>query len=167
MKTSIPQRKKILKLFREEKMSIQDIMEEMNLSYFKVYNVVQGRVKTNYSPRADKGVSRSIDEDERMSEKVDLENFDDVYGFLEHQIVLVARSMNKTKLGADERLKMIKDLTAQQKNLQALKLESHLGNTDAVLIARLLRRQKPDLTDDDIIRMVREEQTKLSTEGNS
>jgi hypothetical protein len=142
-------------------------MEILNLSYFKVYNVVQGRVKTKYSYRKDKGMSRKVGEDEKLAEVVDLDSFEDVSDFLEHQIVLVARSMNKTKLSAEERLNMIKDLTGQQKNLQAMRLDKHLKNIDAVLIARICRRFDKDLSDDDIIRIVREEQEKLVAEKKS
>jgi len=162
-RTSIPERKKILRLSKEG-FSIQEIMDEMNLSYFKVYNVVQGRVKTRYTYRKDKGISRKVREDEKLAEQVDLQNFADVHDFMEHQIVLVARTMNKTKLGAEERLKMIKDLSAMQKNLQSLRLEKHLQNIDAVLLTRIMRRFDPKLSDDDIIRIVREEQTKLAKE---
>ncbi len=163
-KTSIPERKKILKLHRDG-FNIQEIMDEMNLSYFKVYNVIQGRVKTGYSHRSDKGLSRKVKDDERLLEQVDLSSFNDVHDFMEHQIVLIARSMNKTKLGAEERLKMVKDISSMQKNLQALKLEKHLQNIDAVLLARIVRRFDPKLTDDDIIRIVKEEQTKIAKES--
>jgi len=163
-KTSIPERKKILRLFKDG-FSIQEIMDEMNLSYFKVYNVVQGRVKTRYSHRSDKGISRKVRDDEKLAEQVDLEGFNDVHDFMEHQIVLIARTMNKTKLGAEERLKMVKDLSSMQKNLQSLKLEKHLQNIDAVLLARIVRRFDPKLTDDDIIRIVKEEQTKIAKES--
>ncbi|KAB2967523.1 hypothetical protein [Zoogloea sp.] len=163
-RTSIPTRKKILKLFKDD-WSIQEIMDEMSLSYFKVYNVIQGRVKTRYSYRKDKGISRKVREDEKLAEQVDLESFSDVHDFMEHQIVLVARTMNKTKLGAEERLKMIKDLASMQKSLQALKLEKHLQNVDAVLVARIMRRFDQKLTDDDIIRIVKEEQIKLAKES--
>lgn len=163
-RTSIPERRKILKYFKEEGLQIHDIMEKMNLSYFKVYNVVQGRVKTGYSNRKDKGISRNGAEDEKLSEQVDLDSFNDVFDWMEHQIVLVARSMNKMKLGADERLKMIKDVAIQQKNIQALKLEKHLQNIDAVLIARIMRRFDANLSDDDIIKIFKEEQTKLTAE---
>jgi transposase len=162
-RTSIPERKKILRLHKEG-FSIQEIMDEMNLSYFKIYNVVQGRVKTRYAYRKDKGISRKVRDDEKLAEQVDLENFADVHDFMEHQIVLVARTMNKTKLGAEERLKMIKDLSSMQKNLQSLRLEKHLQNIDAVLLTRIMRRFDPKLSDDDIIRIVREEQTKLAKE---
>lgn len=162
-RTSIPERKKILKLHKQG-FQIREIMDEMNLSYFKVYNAVQGRVKTRYAYRKDKGISRKVREDEKLIEQVDLENFADVHDFMEHQIVLVARTMNKTKLGADERLKMVKDISAMQKNLQALRLEKHLQNIDAVLLTRIMRRFDPKLSDDDIIRIVREEQTKLAKE---
>ncbi|MFZ4620966.1 MAG: helix-turn-helix domain-containing protein [Bacteroidota bacterium] len=163
-KTSMPQRKKILKLFKEG-MDVKEIMDEMNLSYFKVYNVVQGRVKTKYGYRKDKGISRKVAEDEKLSEQVDLENFNDVHDFMEHQIVLVARSMNKTRLSAEERLKMIKDLSSMQKNLQAMKLEKHLQNVDAALIARIMRRFNSTLTDDDIIRIFTEEQQLMTKES--
>ncbi len=163
-KTSIPERKKILRLHKEG-LNIQEIMDEMSLSYFKVYNVVQGRVKTGYAYRKDKGMSRKVQGDEKLSEQVDLESFSDVHDFMEHQIVLVARTMNKTKLGADERLKMIRELSALQKNLQALKLEKHLQSIDAVLVARIMRRFDPKLTDDDIIKIVKEEETKLAKES--
>jgi hypothetical protein len=164
-KTSIPERKKILKFFHQDKMSIHEIMDEMNLSYFKVYNVVQGRVKTKYGQRKDKGVSRKVQDEEKLSGQVDLESFNDVHDFMEHQIVLVAHSMNKTKLGAEERLKLVKDLSAMQKNLQSLRLEKHLQNGNAVLIARIMRRFDPTLSDDDIIRIFKEEQTRLAAEA--
>lgn len=163
-KTSIPERKKILKLFKSG-MDVKEIMDEMNLSYFKVYNVVQGRVKTKYGYRKDKGISRKVTEDEKLAEQVDLEDFNDVHDFLEHQIVLVARSMNKTRLSAEERLKMVKDLTAQQKNIQAMKLEKHLQNVDAALIARIMRRFNSTLTDDDVIRIFTEEKNKMTMES--
>lgn len=163
-KTSIPERKKILRLFKEG-FNIKEIMDEMNLSYFKVYNVVQGRVKTGYSHRKDKGISRKVSEDEKLAEQVDLESFDGVHDFMEHQIVVVARTMNKTKMSAEERLRMIKDLSAMQKNLQALKLQTHLQSIDAVLVARIMRRFDAKLTDDDIIRIVKEEEVKLAKES--
>ncbi len=170
MQTSITMRKKILAHWETDQfLSITDALEDFQkkypeITYFKYYNVVKRRVKTKYSYRPDKGKSRKYNDDAKKKYEVDLYKFDDVEEFLEYQTGVLADEVNHSTLNIDDRLKHVKEIVTIRTRLQKLKLEKHIGRADAMLISRLMRRFDANLSNDDIIRIVKEEEAKLQAE---
>ena len=159
MRTTITTRKKILKAFQDEGKEIRQIMAELNLSYFQVYNVIRGRVKTTYASRSDKGGKRSF----KFPTKT-LEEFNSPEEFLQFQLFETMRQLQNTSLAAWQRVKVIKDATRIQRDIRSHQLENMLKRPDAVIIARIMRRFEPKLTDDQIIQIYKEELDKIQRE---
>ncbi|MEW5799973.1 MAG: hypothetical protein AB1728_13310 [Bacteroidota bacterium] len=172
MNTSIPLRKKIIRHWESGEFdtvteALADFQQKYpEITYFKYYNVIKRRVKTKYSYRADKGKSRKFSDDAKKKYEVDLYQFDDVEEFLEYQTGVIADEVNSATLSIEDRLKYTKDIVTIRTRLQNLKLEKHIGRADAMLISRIMRRLDPNLSNDDIIRIVKEEQAKLQAEEN-
>lgn len=171
MKTNIGLRQKILKLYNElaaknpnwkKGMFISEIMKETGCSYFQVYNIIGGRVKLNRKPRADKGKKRnkSTEQSENQEEK-ELEDFDSIDESLQYHLMQCLKDLHATKLLVTEKVKLIKDISALQKNIEARKLEAYMKRPDAVLIIRIMHRFDSSLTDDDVIKIYNEEYEKL------
>ena len=170
MNTSIPLRKKIIKHwesgeFKNVIEAVADFQKRFpDITYFKYYNVIKRRVKVKYKYRADKGKSRKISEDQKTKHEVDLYQFDDVEEFLEYQTGVISDEINSATLGIEDRLKYTMQVVTIRSWLQNLTLQKHIGRADAMLITCIMRRFDPNLSNVDIIRIVKEEQTKLAAE---
>ena len=155
-------RQKMLRLFGEGK-KIPEIMTACNASYYQVYNAVSGRVKTKYSPRRDKGIPKG----EKATNAIDMNQFDSVDGFMKHKLMEALKDLNERRYDAAELVKIIKDVAMIERQINDRELQRYLRRPDAVLIARIMRRLSPALTDDEIIVIFKEEHEKLITESKS
>ncbi len=173
MNTSIPLRKKIIAHYEEHNQgTILDAVTDFQkkypeITYFKYYNVIKRRVNVKYKYRADKGKSRKYSDDDKTRYEVDLYKFDDVEEFLEYQTGVISDEINKATLSIEDRLKYTKEVVTIRTRLQKLKLEKHIGRADAMLISRVMRRFNPNLSNDEIIRIVKEEEARLQAEDKS
>jgi len=157
MKTNIGLRKKILKLSAEG-LGYTEIAQQTGTSYYQVWNIVNGRVKTNYSERKDKGYNRSSEEDTPITSAAE---FETVEGYLRHVIYETINDINNNeKLSIDKKIRMLKDLTILQTKLKELEMESWIKTPQAQLVIRIMRRLKPELSDDEILTIYNEEREK-------
>lgn len=81
----------------------------------------------------------------------------------QYRTALVQLDNNKD-LPADQRVFLLEKLTKVQKSIQSVKLQNHIKKTDADIIAIIIRKFKPDASNEDII-MIYEEA--LATWKNS
>jgi hypothetical protein len=161
IKTNIGLRQRIIKLYNSGK-KIPEIMQELNLTYFQVYNTISGRVKLTRAPRSDKGKKRGLNNLEEMEvNNKNLSDFQNIDEFLQYQLMQCLTDLANSQMTASERVKLLKDISAMQRNIEARKLETYMKRPDAVLIIRIMRRFKPELTDDEIIRIYNEEYEKM------
>ena len=168
--TTIGKRKRIRWLHFQKGHTIRDCASMVGVSYFQAYNAVKGRVKTGYSSRADKGTKRGpINKGHKaeMAEAIRTKSISQsasVSEFFNLQYMKTLEEINNRKMGVAERAKLLKDLTYAYRNMKQLELEEYIKRPDAILIARIMRRFDQLLTDDDVIRIYREEFEKLQAE---
>lgn len=60
-------------------------------------------------------------------------------------------------IAVDDRINLLDKLANTSKTIQQMELQNHLKRLDANIIASIIRRFKPDATDDDIIKIYSEE----------
>lgn len=76
---------------------------------------------------------------------------------LENQFHLAIASLDiDTKLQTDERIALLEKLVNMRKRFQSMQLESHIKRTDAALLAIIVRKFKPEATDDDVVKIYKE-----------
>ena len=68
------------------------------------------------------------------------------------------------KLHVETRVKLLKDITAMQKNLEARKMEMFIRKPEARLIIRIMKRLNPKLDEENIKKIYAEEYEKLQRE---
>lgn len=72
------------------------------------------------------------------------------------KLLLASLSVDKN-LTINDRVKMLSDLSSVIKTTHNLSLTNHIRKADALVIASIIRRFKPDASDNDIIRIYAEE----------
>jgi hypothetical protein len=168
-KTNIGQRQKILKVYNqlpEKEKSVKKVMDITGLTYFQVFNVLNGRVKLDRSPRADKGASRkNVSEGSILSNKKP-DDFTSLEEFLEYQLTISARDLIKRKYLPDVRIKLLKEITMMKQKLESQKLEGWLRKPEAILIIRIMKRLNPKLEDSEIKKIYAEEYEKIQRDIN-
>lgn len=65
-----------------------------------------------------------------------------------------------------DKITMLDKAFSMRKTLQQIELEGHIKKTDAAIIAAIIRRFAPDSTDEDIIKIYREEMEKWKISQN-
>lgn len=134
-------------------------------TYWQIYNTI--------SPRDAKS-SKQIDEEENITDKkikadktvtempdVDLSDFISIEKFIEHQLTVVIAQLNDKKLTLEKRTFLIKSITEINKKLKAQLLENHLKNANARLIICIMRRLQPEISDEEIMKIFKEESEKM------
>ncbi|TAK59422.1 MAG: hypothetical protein EPO24_07745 [Bacteroidetes bacterium] len=163
--STIPNRKKAITLFNQGK-TIKEIMAEINLSYWQVYNCIAGRSKSNYRPRRDKGQRRKfgapIDDAENPT---DLSAFSDPDDFLKFQTLRTLEKINSSTLPPEESVKALKDCSVILKDIHNREMQNKLKRGDAEIIAQLIRRFKPDASDEEVILIYSEELERYEKAG--
>ncbi|MCE7856910.1 MAG: hypothetical protein DYG97_10250 [Ignavibacteria bacterium CHB3] len=168
-KTNIGLRQKIIKVFNhlpEKEKTIKKVMDLTGCTYFQVYNALNGRVKLDRSPRADKGSSRKNPADESPISNAKPEQFETLEEFLEYQLTVSARDLAKRKYLPDVRIKLLKEITMMKQKLEAQKLEGWLRKPEAILIIRIMKRLNPKLEDSEIKKIYAEEYEKIQRDIN-
>lgn len=163
-KTNIGQRQKIIKVFNhlpEKEKTIKKVMDLTGCTYFQVYNALNGRIKLDRSPRADKGSSRKNPADGSPISNQKPEDFSSLEEFLEHQLTVSARDLSKRIYLPDVRIKLLKEITMMKQKLDAQRLDGWLRKPEAMLIVRIMKRLNPKLEDNDIKKIYAEEYEKV------
>ncbi|MFA5322933.1 MAG: DUF1804 family protein [Smithella sp.] len=101
---------------------------------------------------------------ERLQRGSDSINMPDEFEFsgsladmIKSQASLCVQQLYQEDLKGSERLKLLKQLAAIQKDIQQTELERHMYHLDAKTVSLIIRRFKPDATDDEIIKIFAEE----------
>lgn len=167
IKTNIGTREKIIKLYNTIPGSnhgkIPKIMNMTGLTYWQVRNAIAGRVKLERSPRSDKGTTRNNStklEGARVSEKK-VTDFSSVEEFLEYQLLELSNELSDYEFTPSGRAKLIKEIAGISAKLKQQKIEGFIRRPEAVLIVRIMKRLEPDLTDDEIQKIYKEEYEKV------
>jgi len=160
-------RDKILELHQKE-MSPAEIQRHFNnkYSYWQIYNTINPR-DTSKSKKSINDNGEMVDdvlrEDNNVTEMpdIDLSQFENLELFLEHQLGELLAQINEKRLPLDKRAWLLRQATYINKQIKAQQIEQHLKNPDAKLIIRIMRRLKPDITNDEITIIYKEEAAKL------
>jgi hypothetical protein len=131
-----------------------------------VYRVRAGRVKLDYTPRVDKGHkygARTLPEREGIAAPTDS-------GLTVQQLIddAIKTTMEdlRIKISIDpiERGATVERIQRVRRHQQALSITGHLKDADAMLIAQIVRRFKPDATDEEIVLIYRESKAVVAAE---
>lgn len=123
-------------------------------TYWQIYNTI--------SPRDAKAVPK-IKADRTITEMPDVDpsDFLSIEKFIEHQLTVVITQLNDRKITLEKRTDLIKKITEINKKLKAQQLEIHLKDANAKVIISVMRRLKPELTDEQILIIFKEESEKI------
>jgi len=135
-------KKKIWKLFYDDKKSIQNICAELGVTYWQVYRIVNSQVKLNGKPRADKGKSRTGETKEKV--RWTINDFEDIDDFATFLLMEALEQSAREKTTANEKVKMVRDINDLQTKLQNRQLVGMLRSADAEVIAAVIKRYEPD-----------------------
>lgn len=158
-------KKKILELYDEgEGLRPAQIQAHFNnkYSYWQIYNTINPRDTNKSKKTVNKDgelVEEFLVEDNTVTEMpdVDLSQFGGVDGFLEHQLGEILAQINEKKLALKNRVWLLKQATFINQKLKAQQIEQHLKHPNAKLIIRIMRRLKPDITNEEITKIYKEE----------
>lgn len=138
---------------------------EGKYTYWQIYNTISPRdaKSTKQIDEQGKLTDKKIKADKTVTEMpdVDLSDFTSIEKFIEHQLTVVIAQLNDKKLTLEKRTWLIKTITEVNKKLKQQLLEGHLKNPDARLIIRLMRRLKPEISDEEIMTIFKEESEKM------
>ena len=91
----------------------------------------------------------------------DIADFSSPEKFIDHQITLALNDLNHTRLKVTDRVKLLKDIIALQKNARALELENYLKRPDPVLIVNIIKHLAPKMSDEQILMIIESEKEKM------
>lgn len=132
---------------RNPSASIREVADKFNVTYDQARNAIQnwklGKLKV--TPARQK--RKKIQEAKEMPTDYLLEK---------QYKTLLAQLDSDDKMPADARAQMLDKLFSMRKTLQQVKLESHLKKTDAQVFSALVRKFKPQASDEDVIAVYRE-----------
>lgn len=80
---------------------------------------------------------------------------------IKSQASVVVQQLYNEDLKSGERLKLLKQLAQIRKDIQKAEIESHMKHLDAQLLSNIIRRFQPEATDDEVIKIYREECDRL------
>ncbi len=130
-------------------------------SYWQVYNTIKPRdAKSAKQIDAEKNIIKDkIKADKTVTEMpvVDPSDFVSIEKFIEHQLTVIITQLNDKKLTLEKRSKLIKEITETNKKLKQQLIENHLKNANARLIIRIMRRLQPEISDEEIMTIFKEE----------
>lgn len=150
-------RRKIYKLFHQKELSINEIQELENVTFWQVYRIVNGQTKLDGSPRSDKGKSRSNKSGYNETVKWSVEDFKDLDDFQLFLMMSALEDAATAKLSPQDKVKLVKDIETIQTKIQQRQLQSNIRRPDAEVIARIIRRFKPKATNQEIVAIYKEE----------
>ncbi len=164
-------RKKIYGLFYNKDLTINEIAELENVTYWQVYRIVNGQTKLDGSSRADKGKSRkTISEDGSIQDSEEsqwaVDDFKDLDDFQLFLMMSALEDAATSKLSPSEKVKLVKDIEIVQTKIQQRQLKGNITRPDAEVIARIIRRFKPHATNQEIVQIYKEELELYNRERN-
>jgi len=132
------------------------------VTYWQVYNTINPRVVEPVDDKAKPdNVVTAIPDD------IDFDDFDSIDEYLESQLTVCARELQNRKLTINGRLNLLKQVQVISAKVKAGKIDAHLKNAKAKLIIAMMRRVKPDITNEELMTIYKEEAEKLKMEKKS
>lgn len=158
--TPLKVRREIYRLHHNSGISIKSLAETYGLSYQTIVNITSGRTNLTAKKRIAETTRRT---------KQDVEDYKQakaktITELLEDRSERMLRSLYLTKLKVMDEARVLEIASRVKRATDASKLEAHLKRPDAEVIARSLRKLKPDLTDERIIQIVNEVLTEIKAE---
>ncbi len=131
------------------------------VTYWQVYNTINPRL-----PAIEPG-DEAVEQDEVIGSLPDIElsQFESIEQYIEHSITAIANELNSKKIGVDRRVNLLSKLQDIQRKVRASQVEKSLKDANAKLIIRMMRRLKPDLTDEELLQIYHEEAERLKMES--
>lgn len=155
-------KKKILELHEQHLKPAQIYLHfEGKYSYWQIYNTISPRTAKSDTVIKNDGTvkEKKLKASSLVSEMpdVDLSDFQSIEKFTEHQLTVISSQLNDKTIRLDRRIFLVDKLVKINKNLKQQLLEGHLKNATARLVIRIMRRLKPELSDDEIMNIFKEE----------
>ncbi len=148
------QRRIFLFFLRNPNMAMTEIAAKFRVTYNQVlYSIQKGKRGGFGQPAPSMYRTRKVrlEDIETKSEK---ELIEDIYLDCIKELHIESQLSPSTKIPLLEKLANIKKI------IQHTTLENHLKRADAEIIARIIRRYEPEATNEDVIRIYREEYEK-------
>jgi hypothetical protein len=127
----------------------------------QTYQVRYAIEKYAESVKLGKNTKRGL-HDQASIAKVDV---DDVETLRSQLNMCLSEMQCNDKLALGARIDLLLKSTRIRRYIQTLELENHMKRADAELIANIIRRFRPDITNDEIIKIYTEELAKWKAEG--
>jgi len=137
--------------------SVRDVARYWDVSYDQARNAIEkhkaGKLATPPGRPSDKKVVAAI------TGELDV----DAIIARQHEYA-AAQLMASESMPVHERVKLVGDLVAIRKTIQAVTLQGHMKRIDAAVVAAIIRRYEPNATDDDVLRIYAEavDQTRVT-----
>lgn len=137
---------------------------EGKYTYFQIYNTINPRSASSTTVNQDGSLKEvKIKQDKTVTEMpvIDLADFTSIEKFIEHQLTVIITQLNEKKIPLEKRILLTRSITKINYELKKQLLENHLKNANAKLIIRIMRRLKPELADEEILTVFKEESEKM------
>jgi|GEM_PF-3266425 hypothetical protein len=138
-------------------------------TYWQIFNLDNRRVaKSENVVNKDGSVEKKNLKAERTVTEmpdVDYSDFASIEKFVEHMVGVIASQINEKRVTLDKRVEILRKLTFINKTNKAQLMENHLKNPNARIVISLMRRMKPDISDEEIIRIYKEESERIKKDG--
>lgn len=159
-------KKKILELHEQNFKPAQIYKHfEGKYSYWQIYNTISPRdaKSTKQVDEEGKLINKKIKADKTVTgmPDIDYSDFPSFERFIEHQITVVVSQLNEKNVTIEKRVRIIKELAKINKEIKMQLIEHHLKNPNARVVISLMRRLKPELTDEQILIIFKEESEKI------
>lgn len=147
--TTLGKRKNIYKEFHNANKTIIQLAEENDLTYWQVYRIVNAEVKISGIKKSKPG---------KLSKpKWSLDDFIDLDDFQLFLLMDTIEDLAQSKLMPQEKLKIVSQIETIQTKIQERQLRDKITRPEAEVIARIIRRFKPDATNKEIVAIYKEE----------
>jgi len=154
---------------------IKRLLKPMNVTTNQIANIATRRVKLKNTKREDAGKKRvpfSVDKkvrreisatkkQMRINQSVELPFEQRMRTALSEALT----DLENSKLQVDDRITNLRNLSIIDERLHEREIESHLKRYDAQLIKALIRRFIPEVTDEDVLKIYREELAKMQVKS--
>lgn len=107
--------------------------------------------------QADKDALKDIQEDLNFSEGLN--------ELIKSQAAVAVQQLYQEELSGSERVKQLEKLAKIQKDMQKTELQSHLKSLDAKIVSILIRRFRPEATDNEVIKIYKEAVSEAKTKN--
>jgi hypothetical protein len=132
---------------------------EGKYTYFQIYNTINPGRGTSKVDKDGNIIKDKVKADKLVTgmPDVDVSDFVSIEKFIEHQITVIVTQLNDKNLIISRRVWLLKEITKVNIMLKKQLIENHLKNANARLVISIMRRLKPELTDEELLTIFKEE----------